>query len=333
MLLYHFNSPVQPADYLASSKVQYDDWRTELATQGYCVVKGAIPTDRAISYQQAAHDWLKSFYPDKLSMTDPATWRAENLPIQSKINTFNHYSISHEKFMWDTRLELKVLEAFEKIWGTSELLVSFDALNVTFPNRTDVPRKPSWEHVDQSPFRRGLHCVQGIANLSPSGPEDGGLVVYPGSHLLYEEFFDTQVERTTWKTMDWFGYSIEQLKFFTSRGITPHKVCAEVGDLILWDSRTVHYGSEPTELSNQIRTIIYVAYTPARLASEESLRTKREVFERWAGTTHWPHDNINVRENRALFEDGTQDPLDRSEPMVKPELSDQLLRLAGALEY
>lgn len=235
--------------------------------------------------------------------------------------------------MWDARMERGVLEAFEKIWGTDELLVSFDALNVTFPNRKDVPRKPAWEHIDQSPLRRGLHCVQGIINLSPSGPEDGGLMVYPGSHKYNDEFFDTMTDPKDWSKKDIYLFSPEQLSWFTEKGIKPHKVCAEVGDLIVWDSRTIHYGAEPTEKSTQIRTVIYAAYTPAKLASEETLKTKREVFSRWAGTTHWPHDNISIRENRAFFEDGTRDPRDREEPATKPELSMKLLRLAGVLPY
>lgn len=83
--------------------------------------------------------------------------------------------------MWDARLEPGVIDAFAKLWGTEELLVSFDALNVTFPNRKDIPPKEPWEHVDQSPKRRGLHCLQGIIQLSHAGPEDG--VSLPSLHL------------------------------------------------------------------------------------------------------------------------------------------------------
>lgn len=93
--------------------------------------------------------------------------------------------------MWDARMEHGVLNAFSRLWGTDELLVSFDCLNITLPNRPDLPARKAWEHIDQSPMKRGVHCVQGIINLSPNGPEDEGLVVYPGSHKLNDEFFDT----------------------------------------------------------------------------------------------------------------------------------------------
>lgn len=312
--------------------LQCTDWRADLAKNGYAVVKGAIPHARAVSYQQKAFEWLKSF-DTGLDLEKPETWIKENLPVQSKINTFATYGVPHERFMWEARMEPGILKPFETLWGTDELLASFDSLNITFPNRKDVPRKPAWEHIDQSPLRRGLHCVQGIINLSTSGPEDGGLVVYPGSHLLNDEFFDTQTDKTTWEPLDRYMFSKDQLYWFAERNIKPFKVCADVGDLIMWDSRTVHYGSEPSEASNTIRTAIYAAYTPAHLATAETLKTKADIFEEWGGTTHWPHDNVVKRSYQTFLEDGTRDPRDRNRPRELPELSDKLLKLAGVKPY
>ncbi|KAE8445967.1 hypothetical protein EG329_012606 [Mollisiaceae sp. DMI_Dod_QoI] len=305
---------------------------SDLFENGFTIVKNAIPKDKAVQYQEKAYGWLKSF-DTELDFNKPETWIKQNLPVQSKINTFSTYGVVHEKFMWDARMEPGVLQAFEHLWGTDELLCSFDSLNITFPNRKDVPRKPAWEHIDQSPLRRGMHCVQGIINLSPSGPEDGGLVVYPGSHKFNDEFFDTQTAKSSWKTKDLYMFDEKQLAWFERKGINPNKVCADVGDLILWDSRTIHYGAEPSELSNQIRTIIYVAYTPARLASEETLERKRTIFKSWGGTTHWPHDNIIIRNNETFLEDGTKDSRDREQPLELPDLSDKLLKFAGIMAY
>jgi len=235
--------------------------------------------------------------------------------------------------MWDAKLEPGVIEPFAKLWGTQELLVSFDALNVTFPNRKDIPPKAAWQHIDQSPMRKGLACAQGLINLSEAGPEDGGLIVYPGSQKLFEEFFETQTDKSTWEIKDTYLYTLEHLKWFEGRGIRPVKVKAEPGDLIIWDSRTIHYGGEPTEKSNTIRTVIYACYTPANLASEETLRKKKDAFEKFSATTHWPHDNVVVRDLKATFDDGTEDPRNRSEPRVKPEYTEKLLKLAGALPY
>lgn len=120
-------------------------------------------------------------------------------------------------------MEPGVLNAFAYLWVTDELLASFDALNITLPNRKDVPRKPAWEYIDQSHLRRGMHCVQAIINLSLSGPEDGGLVVYPRSHKLNDGFFNTQTKKSSWKPKDLYMFEREQLQWFIAKGIQPHK--------------------------------------------------------------------------------------------------------------
>jgi hypothetical protein len=132
---------------------------------------------------------------------------------------------------------------------------------------------------------------------------------------------------------DGYDFTEEQVKWFTDRGIKTHKVCAEPGDLLTWDSRTIHWGTEPTEKGNTIRTVIYASYAPAYLASPETLEKKAKVFRAWESTTHWAHDNIVFKKTEAMLDDGTVDPKSRDEPQEKPELSDKLLRLAGAKAY
>ncbi|KAH7346888.1 phytanoyl-CoA dioxygenase [Rhexocercosporidium sp. MPI-PUGE-AT-0058] len=315
-----------------SFKPQNSTWLSDLQKDGYVVVRNVIPRERAIAYQQKAFDWISTLRPG-FDVNNPDTWIKKNLPFVSEIHTFYTYGIAHEKFMWNARMEPGVLKVFEELWGTSELLASFDALNVTFPNRKDIARRPAWEHIDQSPLRRGLQCVQGIISLSHAGPEDGGLMCYPGSHLLSDEFFDTQTDKTAWRKNDFYGFTKTQLEWFTAKGLKPLKVCAEPGDLILWDSRTIHYGAEPTEASNTIRTIIYAAYTPAKWATKEALEVKADIFKHFLGTTHWPHENLVKRNAQSMLEDGTRDPKDRDEPFELPKMTPDLLKLAGAKSY
>lgn len=253
--------------------------------------------------------------------------------MHGKINTFNQYGVVHERFIWEARTEPKILETFAKIWGTDELLVSFDALNITLPNRVDKPALKPWPHVDQSPYRRGLHCVQGVINLSQAGLEDGSLVVYPKSNLVIEEFLDTQVDRSTWLAKDWRPFTEKELEWYEARGLKPHKVLAEPGDLLIWDSRTAHWGAEPTEQSNTIRTVIYASYSPASLASKETLERKKQAFESFRATTHWAHDNIVFRDQTPYLSDGSPDPRNRSKPLEEPEYTDKVLRLAGVKPY
>lgn len=148
-----------------------------------------------------------------------------------------------------------MIDAFSKLWGTDELLVSFDGMNITLPSPNREPSQP-WPHIDQSPRRLGLQCVQGILNFAPNGPKDGGLMVMKGSHTLIQEFFKAHdvAGRKTWGPADWFGFQEGELEWFRSRGCTLTKVCAEPGDLILWDSRTIHYNVLPE--SQNLRALI-----------------------------------------------------------------------------
>jgi ectoine hydroxylase-related dioxygenase (phytanoyl-CoA dioxygenase family) len=264
-------------------------------------------------------------------LDQPSTWKAADLPVQTKINTYENYGVVHERFMWEARMEPKILDAFAKVWGTEELLVSFDSLNVTLPNLK--PARAPWPHIDQAPRKRGMHCVQGIINLSHAGPEDGSLVVIPGSQAMVEEYFDTKTDPKTWEWKDNRYFDEEEMQWFFKRGLKPIKVLAEPGDLILWDSRTIHWGGEPTEKSDTIRTVIYAAYTPANMATKEALAEKKRVFDAYGATTHWPHDNIKLRELVARRPDGTVDPRNRSAPLEMPEQSERLLKLAGLKAY
>jgi hypothetical protein len=308
------------------------DWYQKFLRDGYAVIPSIIPKEKAAEYQQSALEWLKSFNNPGLDLSDPSTWIASNLPVVSKINTFNHSGVTHERFMWDIRLEPEIINVFSRLWNTDELLVSFDALNITLPNRADRVPLTRWPHVDQSPFRKGMQCVQGIANLSHSGPEDGGLTVYPGSHKVTGTFFQEHTEKSEWDRRDFYSYTSEQMKWFADQGFKEYKVTAEPGDLIIWDSRLIHYGAEPTDKSNTIRTAVYVSYAPAALATEEALVAKRGAFEGWLATTHWPHDNISPRPNLPLNADGTVDSR-RTEPLEKPRADRRLLQLAGMVPY
>lgn len=313
----------------------YNDFRDDLINNGFAVVRGAIPRPKAEQYEALIHDWVKSFKcSENLDLSDPSTWVEENLPAHTSNNIYSLYASSHEKFMWDARQEPGVVDAFAKIWGTDELIVSFDGFNFTLPHRKDVPESEAWPHVDQSPLKEGMQCVQGIINLSnATGSQDASLIVYKGSNNVLEEFFETQTNKDEWITRDYFSLTPRQLKWFEDKGCEMIRVSLEPGDLIVWDSRTIHYGGAQGPESNQIRTIIYASYSPREFAHPESLTRKARVFKNWKGTTHWAHDNIIERNYTPLTANFEVDPEARDDPVDKPELTDKLLKLAGVLPY
>lgn len=156
----------------------------------------------------------------------------------------------------------------------------------TRPSRTDLPPNKPWPHQDQDPEKPGFRCLQGLVNLLPNGPNDGGLIVCKGGHMLSEQFHVDMKdeERIPAWTNEWYGLTENGMKWFADRGCEWEKVCAEPGDLLVWDSRTPHYNLSST--TSQPRFCIYTCYQPVSVATQEDLLKKKEAFEKWLGTTH-----------------------------------------------
>jgi hypothetical protein len=132
---------------------------------------------------------------------------------------YSAYSIAHAQFMWDAKTEPGVVEIFEQIWGTDKLTVSFGRsinlspaaiangpdggnFSVPLPKEQLEDGGAPWPHMDQSPLKPQLASIQGILNLLPNGPKDGGLTVVTGSTKYFKEiwdyFKDTNVSRRTY---------------------------------------------------------------------------------------------------------------------------------------
>lgn len=258
---------------------------------------------------------------------DLSTAHKDKLPLINEKGMCMHYGLTHEDFVWGIRGEPGVVSAFEKVYDTEDLIVSFDALNFSFPSRTDLPANKPWPHQDQDPEKSGFRCLQGLVNLLPNGPDDGGLIVCPGGHLLSDEFhvaLKDEPRIPAW-TPEWFGYTENGMKWLDEKGLKWVKVCAEPGDLLVWDSRTPHYNL--SSKTHQPRFAAYTCYMPAADASQEDLLRKKDAYDRWVGTTHWPnakHTGSNVAKR-----DGVDDPHNRFEPVNKPALDERTYKLTG----
>lgn len=146
-----------------------------------------------------------------------------------------NYGGPHEDFVWDIRSEPGVVAAFEKVFATEDLIVSFDAINYGFSNRTHLPANKPWPHQDQDPAKPGFRCLQGLVNLLPNGPNDGGLIVCKGGHLMSEKFHEDMKdeERIPAWTPEWYGFTEAGMKWLADAGLEWHKVCVDPGDLIV----------------------------------------------------------------------------------------------------
>ena len=200
--------------------------------------------------------------------------------------------ITQDAGAWYVRARPGVKAAFEQIWESPDLIVSMDALLIWRPWWLEAGWRPCTEglHLDQNPFSKpDLETVQGMVPLLTVNATTGGLEVVPRSHTP-EAKADLCREYPHLKyTGDWcpLDRSYED-------AVLLH---AEPGDLVLWDSRTIHGGrvgdgqveSLPRSL-DLARLSVTVAMVPRARATPEVLQARREGFLKGRNFNHSPHE-------------------------------------------
>ncbi|KAJ3085458.1 hypothetical protein HK100_009043 [Physocladia obscura] len=307
-------------------------WLNHLETEGFAVIKCALEREEITKAHSELWAALELF-PSRdraISRGDPTSW--------SLLPTGICGSLAQSQAAWTVRGSRGVKTAFTKIWKTDDLIVSMDAVitwkpwwgfanakNEAQPSvfrsafssiasifgsnptaSTPLPAgfppyyKPRGEimHLDQNPFKKRFRdCVQGMVPLLPVTREIGGLIVVPHSHN------DEMQDRIRQQQPQLEGGHDFCPIFGFSKTEDALLLIADAGDLILWDSRTIHgslAGDGPVALSNEMdfaRMTCTVAMTPRACASKEVLQARREGFLQGKCFNHVPHENNNPHSN------------------------------------
>merc|ERR1719453_2965317 len=266
-----------------------------LEAEGYAVVADVFDGDDAALSRAVGLQWdfLEGLPRARARRDDPATWTDDGWIPDPDNGIVHGFGFGQSAAQWALRLRPRVRRAFEAVWGTADLLVSFDGGNMVRPAGAGAPWAPTrggWWHVDQNALRagqRGRCCVQGLVTLTDANAATGGLCVVPRSHR---------------------DFAALCARALLARGGV--LVCARAGDLILWDSRTAHCNTPalaPAEEAEEEeeegrakrdpavslqRQVGYVCMTPARWATAETLARRRDAFVRGESTSHWPHEFV-----------------------------------------
>ncbi|WVQ84047.1 hypothetical protein IAT38_006192 [Cryptococcus sp. DSM 104549] len=328
--------PPSPYARLLDRVFPPDDWRGRLKDDGYVVIP-ALSREKALEYRSRALGWVEAFGLG-FDRNDPSTWTPDHMPVNHMggMYTSEGYGLAHEQWIWDLKQEPGILGAFETLWGTDKLVTSFDggAIMLPHPDLKTVGPKPEvhWEHIDLSPSRQGFFVAQSLINLNDNGPEDGGLLVMKGSSALMKKFFDQRGRPPIpAEFIDHYRFTLEEKQWFIDQGCEWIKVCADPGDLIIWDSATMHQNRPPS--SDRDRVVHYICMGPADQLTEEDLAARARAWREQKPTTHTPFQGVVCRvyePNRRA--DGSLCPVEnkRIQP-VKP--TDKILKLVGIKPY
>mmetsp|Transcript_34546 Transcript_34546/g.99133 ORF Transcript_34546/g.99133 Transcript_34546/m.99133 type:complete len:892 (+) Transcript_34546:131-2806(+) len=297
--------PIRPERFDLADR---DRWLRHLADEGFVVLASIADEEQVSMAYRLLWDFIEGTdNSGTIARADFSTWgdsekKGHGWPAGKADGIIHGRGIGQSEVLWFLRTLPRVKQAFADLWGTEHLVTSLDGAGVFRPYGHD----PSWRiektdqgwcHVDQAHKKRGLHCVQGLVTLKDATEHTGGLVVVPGSH----RFFGSDLLKRYEATKD--GWNFIALRandpVLTEGGGGPRLVCAKAGDLLLWDSRTVHCNTLPLKEDDSVlkgedlvRAVCYVCMTPAAWCSQQVVSKRRDAFGLGVTTSHWPHEHF-----------------------------------------
>jgi ectoine hydroxylase-related dioxygenase (phytanoyl-CoA dioxygenase family) len=207
-------------------------WHQHLHEYGFVVIADVLNSDEVETAKLQLWNDIERVWPG--SRND---YRKMKLPIHGLAP-----ELCQSAGAWHVRGNRNVKQAFEEIWNETKLITSMDCVIFWRPWGKELnQKKPRTEglHLDQNPFHKpNMEVVQGMVPLKAVNSLVGGLAVVPESHrdeakaIIKEKYPE-------WKHCgDWCPIPKSDVELYDKQ-ILLH---AEPGDLILWDSRTVHGG-------------------------------------------------------------------------------------------
>ncbi len=237
------------------SEEQWLFWKTN----GYIIIPQAVPATNV----SATAELIWEF--EGKDPENPETWyskerkehQMKELKNSGMVELYNHQAL------WDNRQSETIYNAFADIWGTDNLWVTIDRVNLNLPIRPGHEFKGfiHWD-IDTSLPVRPVN-VQGVLALSDTDDDTGGFQCIPELYRNFDEWKKTQpIDR------DPFKPNIEGFKI--------EKVNMKAGDLLIFNSMLAH-GIRPNH-SNRPRLAQYISMSPAE---EERDELKKWRIQSW----------------------------------------------------
>ena len=279
--------------------------KKELDDKGYCIIPNIL-SESDIEY----------------SINEFKKWQ-ETIPNHDKSHNtidphgiYKYHRTGHTKHAWYIRTRPDIQNIFKNIWGTKELVVSFDGC--CYISKENKQKDKIWTHTDQSSKSSDLTCYQGFVSLTNN--KERTLVVYEGSHKLHENYFkdkkepinrrlisiNTKLKENNDEDIEVLNKEKTQLekelkKFNQNWQLIDHDVLEKIsekkrilevpaGSLVLWDSRTFHQ-NQYGESESEERMVQYVCYLPKKhpLNSKAMQKKRLKYFQEQRTTSHWPY--------------------------------------------
>lgn len=288
-----------------------------LSTKGVCIVPNVLSEttcDNIFNGMVWDFEERTKNLPSPFVFERPETWNTLDLFYPKHHMLYQHWCLGQSEYIWKyVRTDPDIIECFSNIWGTNQLIVSFDGISFHLPSEISGKKHFSesekhWFHFDQSFLKPNLECVQGLVNSMNTNPGDATLKVMVGSHNCFGEYASMRIDdfvignggkADEAQLKKQFGENwnrVDDLEFFTKRGCYELEIVCPRGSLVLWDSRTLHYGKQPSKDRERInfRSVVYVCMVPYTRISEYTYSSKVfsersfKYYNEGRMTNHWP---------------------------------------------
>lgn len=242
----------------------------------------------------------------KIKREDPTTYKNYFLLGQLHSMMLQFFGFSQLPSAWKLR-ELAA-PIFASIWNVNpnQLITSLDAISFHIAPENGIRgefKGRTWWHTDQKILNSSNVCIQGFYNLEECGPNDGCLSVLEKSNLYHKDLlgrFHLNQDEKELKE-NWYLISDEEKAYYAEKGCRWRFVCPPKGCFVVWDSKTIHMGTEP-RLPREIprdRLVYYICMMPKSPCSykgynftgikPKDVDKKIEAIQNQRTTTHWPY--------------------------------------------
>jgi hypothetical protein len=267
---------------MMNDELSIEKYIKELQENGYTVIPNVYNQEEINEYWNLFNKWREDV-PDLDYLHSIIDYNG----------IYKHQQVGHQRFAWLARTNPKIINIFKKLWNTDNLVTGFDGCCHYPSNYSGEPHL--WVHTDQSSRKKGVYCYQSFLSLTNNSERT--FVVYKGSHLLHQSYFEEMGidEPRNWHIFDKeYIYGLEDLQEILE---------VKAGDLVIWDSRTYHQNTCGTPSCEEERLIQYLCYLPRNNEenTEKEERQRKKFFHKLRTTSHWPYPMNAVPEQANMY--------------------------------
>jgi len=304
-----------------------DTLREKINTFGVAIIPNVLDENECNQFIDETWDYFEHItqnwtIEERINRNEPSSYKNLYSLYPSHSMLYQYFHIGHSQALWNVRQNPKVIDIFANFWKTNELLVSFDGMSFAPPHEITgrgFYKKNNWFHTDQSYRRNDFECIQSWASAYNVEEGDSTLYILENSHNFHREF-SSCFSQSTEENKDYYKLNHSELDFYIERGCIPTKITCPAGSLVLWDSRTIHCGTEALKprAAPKFRCVAYLCYMPKKMSSDANLKKRVAAFQNMRTCSH------NSTKAR-LFPKSPQTygkPLPSITPIPDPVLSD-----------